>query len=86
MGLIIAENKLISTQAGESVLAALLREGINVPFNCQQGICHSCLMMVEQGDVPSSALQNLTQEQIDEGYFLACQCSDFKRIKISLIP
>jgi CDP-4-dehydro-6-deoxyglucose reductase len=83
MGLIIFQNKLIATQSGESVLSALLRENINAPFNCQQGICHSCLMLAEQGDIPSSAQTNLTQEQKDQGYFLACQCRSFKRIKLT---
>jgi ferredoxin len=82
MGLIIFQNKLISSQAGESVLTALLREGIKIPFDCQQGICHSCMMILEQGSVSSEALANLTQEQVDEGAFLACQCRFFKRIKV----
>ncbi len=82
MGLLIFENKLIATQTGESVLAALLRSGVDVPHDCQAGVCQSCLMQAEEGFIPAVAQNDLTQEQKNLGCFLACQCRSFKRLKV----
>ena len=82
MGLIIYQAKLIETRTDESVLTALLKQGFKVPFNCQQGICHSCLMRADQGSIPHSAQINLTEEQKQQGYFLACQCRSFSRLSV----
>lgn len=82
MGLLIYENKLINTRTGESVLEALLREGIEVSFNCKAGICHSCMMQKIEGYLPASSQVDLNQEYIEKGYFLACQCRGFKRLRV----
>jgi NAD(P)H-flavin reductase/ferredoxin len=60
---------------GESVLDALLRSGVDVPFSCKSGVCGSCLMRAaEPGGVPAAAQAGLKDTWKAAGYFLACQC------------
>ncbi|HKK05063.1 MAG TPA: 2Fe-2S iron-sulfur cluster-binding protein [Gammaproteobacteria bacterium] len=58
----------------ESVLDALLRQGVNVPFSCRRGSCQVCLMRATAGDVPEDAQRGLRPELRALGYFLPCQC------------
>ena len=60
---------------GESVLDALLRGGIDVPYSCKAGACRSCLMRAtEPATVPAPAQAGLKDTWKAAGYFLACQC------------
>lgn len=60
---------------GETLLDALLRAGVVVPFSCRAGICHTCLMQrVAGGPIPEAAQRGLTAEQRRSGYLLPCRC------------
>jgi NAD(P)H-flavin reductase/ferredoxin len=74
MAVVVFENKSIQTQDNESVLDALLRDGHDVPYGCKNGVCQSCVMTLESGDVPSDAQKGLTDQQKKVGSFLACSC------------
>lgn len=71
--LTIAENSY-SCLSGESVLDALLRQNVNIPFACKKGTCHSCMVRCVDGQPPltsQSGLKNTLQKQ---NFFLSCQC------------
>jgi ferredoxin len=38
-------------EAGESILAAALRQGIDFPHRCRQGVCTSCVCKLRSGTV-----------------------------------
>lgn len=59
---------------GESLLAALLRSGADVPHSCQEGTCSSCISKLTEGSVlvRSGVLKTLRQADLDEGLTLAC--------------
>ncbi|MSO71023.1 MAG: 2Fe-2S iron-sulfur cluster binding domain-containing protein [Alphaproteobacteria bacterium] len=58
----------------ETVLAALLRHGLNPPHSCGRGTCLSCLLRAESGPVPEAAQAGLRATLRAQNYFLACQC------------
>lgn len=59
----------------ESVLAAALRAGLNLPHSCKGGHCASCRARVLAGscDYPGERPAGLTQDEADAGYVLLCQ-------------
>lgn len=69
-----AGDKVIELEEDESVLDALLRSDIDVPFGCKSGVCQSCLMQ-SPDSIPNTAKQGLKQTQIEQGLFLACSCA-----------
>jgi CDP-4-dehydro-6-deoxyglucose reductase, E3 len=58
----------------ESVLDALLRNGLPVAHSCKAGGCGSCLMRAVEGTVPAKAQAGLKDSWKEQGYFLACVC------------
>lgn len=68
------QGRSIPMREGETVLDALLRHGIEIPFSCRNGVCHVCLRRCTGGDLPSAAQRGLHAELREQGYFLACQC------------
>lgn len=71
------QGQLVTAQAGETVLDALLRVGTAVPFSCKGGACHTCLMQCTAGTVSERAQQRLPSHLAPLarlGYFLPCQC------------
>lgn len=59
---------------GETVLNALLRAGIDVPFSCKAGACHTCLSRCTDGHVPERSQRGLAAHLLSQGYFLPCKC------------
>lgn len=59
---------------GESVLDALLRNGMKAPHSCKAGACGSCLMRAADGALPAKAQAGLKDSWKAQGYFLACVC------------
>ena len=66
--------RVFSVEPDEAVLAAALRQGINLPYGCKDGACGSCkskvlVGQVHQGAHSTSALNDAEQKQ---GYALLC--------------
>jgi len=59
---------------GESVLDAMIRQGVNIPFSCRNGICQVCLQRRVQGEIPASAQRGLRPDLAALGYFMPCRC------------
>ncbi|WP_084591610.1 2Fe-2S iron-sulfur cluster-binding protein [Gilvimarinus agarilyticus] len=74
MSNIIYNNSSFDVTEGNSVLDTLLKAGIPVPFSCRSGVCQSCLMTLEAGEVPTQALEGLNGEQLAQQLFLSCCC------------
>ena len=68
------KNRSFETKDGESVLDALLRHDINIPYACKAGVCHVCVMQCQQGSIPTGSAVGLKDSQTEKGDFLACQC------------
>ena len=68
------QGREIFARKDENVLDAMLRNGINVPFSCRNGVCHVCLQRCIQGDIPPLAQTGLRPELRLQGYFMTCKC------------
>src|SRR5688500_5699524 len=74
MPAITYEGNLYSLAEKESVLDALLRNGVKASHSCKAGSCGSCLMRAAQGQVPARAQAGLKDSWKAQGYFLSCVC------------
>lgn len=58
---------------GETLLNAMRRAGLNPPSSCLVGSCATCMCTVERGEVQMLRNDALDQQEIDQGWTLACQ-------------
>ncbi|GLO09076.1 putative oxidoreductase [Pseudomonas putida] len=58
---------------GETLLNAMRRAGLNPPSSCLVGSCATCMCTVERGEVKMLRNDALDQQEIDQGWTLACQ-------------
>ncbi|WAC44056.1 2Fe-2S iron-sulfur cluster binding domain-containing protein [Pseudomonas sp. SL4(2022)] len=65
----------ISVQPKETLLQAALRQGVAFPHSCRVGGCASCKCRLLAGQVRELTETGyiLTDEELDQGYILACQ-------------
>lgn len=71
---ITVDESTVSCQPDETVLETLLRENIQVPNGCRQGLCQACLMRSLDNSPPVSAQVGLKDTLQKQNYFLACMC------------
>lgn len=64
-----------TAEQGETILAAALRHGINLPYGCRNGACGSCKGRVFEGAIEYSHqhLEGISTEEKEAGYALFCQ-------------
>ena len=60
-------------RAGESLLAAALRQGIELPYSCKAGVCATCRCKLVEGQVEMDANYALEDYEIARGFVLSCQ-------------
>jgi len=78
-------NRVFPCRAGQTVLEVLLENGQDVPYSCKMGVCVTCVMRVEEGDVPALAQDGLRESMAAQGHFLPCVCqptSDMRVVNI----
>lgn len=73
-----------SCEENESVLDALTRHGVSIPHSCKSGLCQSCLMRSEKGNLPQASQKGLKPNQQAQNYFLACSCYPEEDLVIAL--
>lgn len=66
--------KSYSCEPGETVLDALLRQNVAVPFACRQQICKSCIMRSLNVPPPAESQKTLKDTLKSKNYFLSCAC------------
>lgn len=67
------ETTRLQVNADETLLRAMLREGLNPPYSCEGGVCGSCRCQVTKGKVKMKSNSVLTKDEINHGHTLACQ-------------
>lgn len=58
----------------ESILDKALKENLPVPFACKGGVCCTCKAQVMEGEVFMEKNYALTEEEVERGMVLSCQC------------
>lgn len=72
---IVPTGESFAVDRSESVLAAALRAGLNLPHSCKGGHCASCMAKLVSGEIryPSGRPLGITAAEADRGYALLCQ-------------
>lgn len=63
----------IQAEKGQSLLQAMLSQGIEAPYSCEGGICGTCRCKLVSGEVNMTNNAILEQSELDNGEILACQ-------------
>ena len=63
----------VSWPESRVLLDALLDAGLDAPYSCRQGNCSACACKLVDGEVKMKENNVLEQEDLDEGWILACQ-------------
>jgi len=63
----------ITVPVGKTVLETLLDGKVDAPFSCQSGACSTCMCKVEAGSVTMDTCLALDDDEVADGYVLACQ-------------
>lgn len=79
---IFFDDRAYDCAAGETVLEVLRRQDVALSFSCEKGVCQSCLMRVEAGEVPTTAQEGLRDTFREQGYFFPCVCRPTTALKI----
>ncbi len=58
---------------GETILDAAHKAGADLPFACKGGVCCTCKAKIIEGSVNMRINYALTDEEVKQGYILACQ-------------
>lgn len=76
----------IKVRAGETLLDACLRLGLDIPFSCRGGSCHTCMMRCTGGTVPERSQRGLAPSQVAQGMFLPCVCRPESDLRVGPKP
>lgn len=76
----------VTARPGETVLAAALRAGIEMPYGCGVGGCGSCKCRLAEGTVRelTETAYLLSADEIEEGYVLACQSIPTRDVRVEV--
>lgn len=57
----------------QTILEAVLKQGIDAPYSCQGGICSSCLAKITSGTAEMKKNAILSDNEVAQGLVLTCQ-------------
>jgi len=77
-----SEHKIVAG-AGETVLNAALRHGIELPNTCCQGWCVTCAARLEGGRVHHPRALRYYQADYEAGFILPCTAEPLSEVEIT---
>lgn len=83
--------KVVSAPDNSNLLRVSLREQGGIPFKCGAGLCGTCKCKIETGlehadAVKTKERKHLNEEQLREGYRMACQTFVTGDVSVSWQP
>ena len=69
---------------GSLLIDALESAKVPVIAACRSGICGSCKCKVTKGEITRTSTETLTEQEIADGFVLACSCQIHSDVEISL--
>ena len=83
MSRIVHEGRSLECRFDETVLEALLRQGVDAPYSCRAGVCHACLCRGEDvSALNPESFRGLSAEQRADGWFLTCQAKPVEDLQL----
>jgi len=72
---VIADGKrhAVPIEAGEKILDAALRAGLDLPYACKGGMCATCRARIIEGQASMAVNYSLADWELEAGFVLACQ-------------
>lgn len=67
------ENHELTWPRQQTLLDTMLAKGLDAPYSCKEGACSACVCRVVSGEVSMRRNEILEEEDIADGYVLACQ-------------
>jgi ring-1,2-phenylacetyl-CoA epoxidase subunit PaaE len=64
---------LVPLVAGETIIEAGLRHGLEMPYSCRGGMCCTCRAKLTEGQVKMDRNYSLEPWELEAGYVLTCQ-------------
>jgi NAD(P)H-flavin reductase/ferredoxin len=82
------DQRVVTARPGETLLDAVLREGIAFPFECRNGGCGVCKCTVLAGEVDPGVFQDdaLTPQERAQGKVLACCSTPRSDVTLQYVP
>jgi len=82
---VVAERsgKIIMVEAGETILQALAKKGIDIEMSCEQGVCGTCMCDVIEGEPDHRDVYFTDEEKASNEQILVC-CSRSKTPRLVL--
>lgn len=74
----------VQVSTGSVLLDALERANVPVIAACRSGICGSCKCKVTKGEYTRTSTQTLTEQELADGYVLACSCQIHSDTEVTL--
>ena len=81
---LLFNGRVYDGRPGETVLGALLRQQVDVPYACQKMSCMSCMMRSLNGTPPIKSQKNLKETLQLQNNFLACGCIPDHDMEVAL--
>jgi ferredoxin len=77
----LISGKTVECPATKTVLEAAQEAGLEIPFSCQGGTCHSCAVKAE-GEMDCEEMLALSAEEMSQGWRLTCVGKPLGNLKI----
>ncbi|WP_105901650.1 hybrid-cluster NAD(P)-dependent oxidoreductase [Vibrio gangliei] len=74
----------VEAKVGSALIDALEAAKVPVIAACRSGICGSCKCKVTKGEFTRTSTATLTQEELDQGFVLACSCQIESDVEVAL--
>lgn len=82
MSAVVYQGQRYDLPAQETVLDTLLSNNHAINHGCRSGVCQACVLVADNGTIPSPAQTGLSETQKKLNYFLSCQCAPSEPLEV----